>query len=457
MLRHRVIGTASHDLFGHPPGLTVLFATESWERFSYFGNAALVVLYMVKYLFDPGRIETVLGFGAVRAALEFLFGPLEPQPLASQLFGFYTGLAYFMPIVGGLIADRLLGQRRTVIIGSVLMAMGHFMMAFEALFLVALAFLILGIGAFKPNISTQVGSLYAPGDHRRDRAYSIFYLGINIGAFLAPLICGTLAVQYGWHYGFGAAGVGMLVSLAIYLGGARALPPDALPPARTTLREKPPLERGERQAVLALIAVCAPVALFWAAYDQQGNTVLLWAEDFTDRTVDLGFWRGEIPSPWFLSLSPLMVFIFTPVLVRLWARQGQSGSEPFPITKMAFGCLCVALANLVLATAASTVVGKASALWLLGYFTLATIGELHLAPIGLALISKLAPARALSVLMGVWFATTLPADVLAGFLGGFWSRMGKAEFFVMIALIAALASAVIWVMARAMRPVFMRE
>jgi POT family proton-dependent oligopeptide transporter len=456
MRRHRAIGFASRDLFGHPPGLVVLFATESWERFSYFGNAALVVLYMVKYLLDPGRIETVLGFGAVRAALEFLFGRLEPQPLASQLFGFYTGLAYFMPIVGGLIADRLLGQRRTVVIGGVLMAMGHFLMAFEALFLIALALLILGIGAFKPNISTQVGSLYAPGDHRRDRAYSIFYLGINIGAFLAPLVCGTLAVQYGWHYGFGAAGVGMLVSLAIYLGGARALPADPMPPTRTSLQEKPPLERGERQAVLALIAVCAPVALFWAAYDQQGNTVLLWAEDFTDRSVNLGFWRGEIPSPWFLALSPLMVFVFTPVLVRLWARQGRRGSEPLPITKMAFGCLCVALANLVLATAASTVVGKASALWLAGYFVVATIGELHLAPIGLALISKLAPARALSVLMGVWFATTLPADILAGFLGGFWSRMPKAEFFVMIALIAALASAIIWLMARAMRPVFMR-
>ncbi|MBV9557954.1 MAG: MFS transporter, partial [Pseudolabrys sp.] len=263
-------GTESRDLFGHPPGLFVLFATESWERFSYFGNAALVVLYMVKYLFDPARIDGVLGFGRVRAALELLFGPLDPQPLASQLFGFYTGLAYFMPIVGGLIADRLLGQRRTVIIGGLLMAMGHFMMAFETLFLAALALLIVGIGAFKPNISTQVGSLYPPADHRRDRAYSIFYLGINIGAFLAPLVCGTLAVQYGWHYGFGAAGVGMLVSLGIYLGGRHALPPDVLPPPRTPEREKSPLERGEWRAVLALVAVCAPVALFWAAYDQQG-------------------------------------------------------------------------------------------------------------------------------------------------------------------------------------------
>src|SRR5215475_6909323 len=208
-----VTPSVGRDFLGHPRGLAVLFASEAWERFSYFGNAALVVLYMMKYLLDPGRVETVLGLDAVKATLEFLFGKLDAQPLASQLFGFYTGLAYSAPILGGLIADRLLGQRRTVIIGGVLMACGHFMMASEALFLFALLFLILGIGAFKPNISTQVGTLYAPGDGRRDRAYSIFYVGINIGALLAPLVCGALAVSLGWHYGFAAAGVGMLISL----------------------------------------------------------------------------------------------------------------------------------------------------------------------------------------------------------------------------------------------------
>jgi POT family proton-dependent oligopeptide transporter len=183
------------------------------------------------------------------------------------------------------------------------------------------------------------------------------------------------------------------------------------------------------------------VALFWAAYDQQGNTILLWAEDFTDRSVDLGFWQGEIPAPWFLALNPLMIFLLTPFIVRLWAVQGQRGTEPLPISKMAFGCLCVALAYLVMAAAAWTAAGKASALWLACYFLLATIGELHLAPIGLALISKAAPARALSLMMGVWFATTLPGDILAGFLGGFWSGMAKPSFFAMIALVAALAGA----------------
>jgi POT family proton-dependent oligopeptide transporter len=343
-----------------------------------------------------------------------------------------------------------------VIIGGVLMAIGHFMMAFETLFLGALLMLILGIGAFKPNISTQVGALYAPGDDRRDRAYSIFYLGINIGAFLAPLVCGTLAVQYGWHAGFGAAGVGMLVSLAIYLGGQRTLPPDALPPAKTVATEKKPLDSGERRAVLTLIGVCALVTLFWAAYDQQGNTLLLWTEDFTDRSLDLLVWQGEIPSTWFLALNPLMIFIFTPLIVRLWARQGRHGTEPSPISKMAFGCLCVALANLVMAAAASTAAGKASALWLVGYFAIATIGELHLAPVGLALVSKMAPVRMLSMMMGFWFAATLPGDILAGFLGGFWSSMAKADFFLMIASIAAFGSAAIWATSRAVanrRPV----
>src|SRR5262245_17657080 len=176
------------DLFGHPKGLSVLFATEAWERFSYFGMSALVVLYMVKYLLLPGQVEHVIGYGTVKGALEFLFGKLEPQPFASQLFGFYTGLAYLMPILGGLLADRVLGQRRTVLIGGVLMAIGHFLMAIESLFLLALLFLILGIGAFKPNISTQVGDLYTAEDPRRTRAYAVFYVGINIGAFLAPLV-----------------------------------------------------------------------------------------------------------------------------------------------------------------------------------------------------------------------------------------------------------------------------
>src|SRR5579863_1336198 len=227
-LAHRRRVSARGELFGHPKGLAFLFTTEMWERFSYYGMRALLVLYMTKYLLVSDHAGTVLGLAGIKSALEALFGPLDVQPLSSQIYGFYTALVYLTPIFGGLLADRVLGQRRTVVIGATLMAIGHFMMAVQSLFLFALLALILGNGAFKPNISTQVGGLYTPGDHRRDRAYSIFYVGINIGAFLAPLVCGTLGEEAGFHYGFAAAGVGMLIGLSIYLYALKFLPPDQL-------------------------------------------------------------------------------------------------------------------------------------------------------------------------------------------------------------------------------------
>ncbi|MGZ5845660.1 MAG: peptide MFS transporter, partial [Xanthobacteraceae bacterium] len=222
------VASEESDLFGHPRGLTFLFATEMWERFSYYGMRALLVLYMVKYLLLPEHAETVIGLGALRHLFESMFGPLGAQPFSSHIYGLYTGLVYLTPLFGGILADRVLGQHRTILLGATLMAIGHFMMAFEPLFLFALTVLILGNGAFKPNMSAQVGGLYAPGDRRRDRAYSIFYVGINVGAFLAPLVCGTLGEELGWHYGFTAAGVGMTIALAIYLYALPGLPPDEL-------------------------------------------------------------------------------------------------------------------------------------------------------------------------------------------------------------------------------------
>ncbi len=323
------------DLFGHPRGLSFLFATEMWERFSYYGMRALLVLYMVKYLLDPQRAGQVLGLGHFKTALEFVFGPLALQPLASQIFGFYTGLVYLTPILGGLLADRVLGQRRTVILGAALMAVGHFMMAFETLFLFALGFLILGNGAFKPNISTQVGALYAPGDRRRDRAFSIFYVGINLGAFLAPLVCGTLGEELGWHYGFAAAGVGMTTGLVIYLLAAPSLPPDAFAKRDTA---HGPMSRQEWLSIGALFALLLPVSLYWGTYEQQGNTIALWADQHTDRHFNLLLFAGEIPVTWFQAFNPFMIFAFTPFIVALWRWQGhrepvdrrQDGDRLFP-------------------------------------------------------------------------------------------------------------------------------
>jgi len=439
--------TRSADLFGHPRGLAYLFATEMWERFSYYGMRALLVLYMVKYLLHADRAQAVVGFATLRGTLESVFGPLDIQPLSSQIFGLYSGLVYLTPILGGYLADRVLGQRRMVIVGASLMAVGHFLMAFETLFLLALLVLILGNGAFKPNISTQVGSLYAPGDPRRDRAFSIFYVGINLGAFLAPLICGTLGETLGWHYGFGAAGVGMTVGLCIYLYAQRHLPMDRWQ-ARMVTGDERPLDRAAWRLMGAIVLLALPVIFFWATYEQQGNTIALWADGYTERRIG----SFEIPTTWFQAVNPFLIFAFTPLILTLWKRQAERGREPSTVLKMAYGCFGTAAAYLILATAAVWADGgKASVLWLLLYFVVLTIGELYLSPVGLSLVSKLAPARALSMMMGVWLSTSFIGGFLAGYLGSFWSVMDKGRFFLMIAVIAALAGLVILAFVRPLK------
>jgi proton-dependent oligopeptide transporter, POT family len=440
------------DLFGHPEGLAFLFATEMWERFSYYGMRALLVLYLTKYLLLPEHAAGVAGLAGVTDALEAVFGPLDVQPLSSQIYGFYTALVYLTPIFGGLLADRVLGQRRTVVLGAVLMAIGHFMMAIEQLFLFALLALIFGSGAFKPNISTQVGGLYAPGDRRRDRAYSIFYVGINIGAFLAPLVCGTIGEAAGWHYGFAAAGVGMLIGLSIYLYAIPLLPPDELQKANAVRVEGRPRGRSEWRGIIAILVLFIPTTLFWATYEQGGNTIVLWADANTDRAIGLFGLAAEIPTTWFLAFNPFMIFAFAPFVVALWTWQAARGSEPSTLSKMALGCFGVASSYLIMAMAAwHSGAGKASWLWLLAYFVVVTIGELYLSPIGLSLVTKLAPARLLSMMMGVWLATSFIGNFLAGWLGSFWYRMQKPEFFLLIAAIAALAGAAIYVTRRPLK------
>ncbi len=449
-------GAPPRDLFGHPKGLTVLFVTEMWERFSYYAMASLLVLYMVKYLLLPAQVGQIIGYQAVKSILESMFGPLGPQALASQIYGFYAGFAYLTPVLGGYIADRWLGQRKMAIIGALLMAVGHFLMTVEAYLFIALGFLVFGMGAFKPNVSTQVGALYAPDDPRRVPAYSIYYLGINIGAFLAPLVAGTLGGEAGWHYGFGAAGIGMLVALAIYLAGLRHLPRDEVRHPLTPKQEKRPFDKRERHAIWGLLVVFALTSFFWATYEQQANTTMLWAEDFTDRRVNLGFWQGQIPSTWFLALNSVVIFIFTPVLIRMWDVQVRTGTETSTISKLAFAFICIGLANIVMALAAFiTEPGvKASPLWLVAYFTILTIGELHLGPVGLALVSRLAPARVLSLMMGLWLAASFPGEILGGWLGGFWSQMEKPKFFLMIAAIAIIPGLAMYALNPILRSVF---
>ena len=432
------------ERFGHPPALPYLFATEMWERFSYYGMRSLLVLYMVQHLLLPQNAAAVAGLTAFKSALEFVFGPLDVQPLASQIYGFYTGLVYLTPLAGGLLADRVLGQRRTVILGAALMAVGHFMMAFEHVFLFALLVLILGNGCFKPNISTQVGMLYAPGDARRDRAFSIFYVGINLGAFFSPLVCGTLGETYGWHYGFAAAGIGMTTGLIIYLVATPTLPREAFAASHAARK----IDRDGRRAIAALLVLFVPVSLFWATYEQQGNTIVLWASDFTDRHV-LG---AEIPVTWFQALNPLMIFAFTPFVVAFWRRQG--AREPSTVMKLAIGLLLNAASWLIMALAAARASsGQASWLWLLAFFVVLTLGELYLSPTSLSLVTKVAPASVLSLMMGVWLATSFTGNFIAGYLGTFWSSMSKPGFFLMLAIIAAIAGLLIVVLSGPLRRV----
>lgn len=414
----------ARQFLGHPAGLAILFFTEMWERFSFYGMRALLIYYMTKHL-------------------------LIEQGLASHLYGLYGGLVYFTPLLGGWLADRYLGQHRCVVLGGLLMAAGHFLMAFEALFFPALGLLILGNGAFKPNISAQVGGLYAQGDTRRDRAFSIFYVGINLGAFLAPLVCGYLGERWGWHYGFGAAGVGMMFGLGVYLLGRRLLPRTA--PAASVVET--PAERGEeRSRLFGLGAVCLVVVLFWAVYEQMGNTMALWVDSDTDRHI-LGW---EMPASWFQSFNPFFIFLLTPLVTRLWSRQARAGREPTSVGKMALGLFFMGAAYLIMVYPASlyAVDGTpVSMFWLVGFTLVLTLGELYLSPVGLSLVTKLAPARLLSLCMGIWFLAQFLGNTGAGLLGGLWNAIPFAGFFTLMAGLAILGGLALAGLGRPLRRV----
>ena len=475
---------------GHPRGLFVLFMTEMWERMSYYGMRSLLVLYMVQHLFiRPDVGQKVLGFAALKGALETAFGPMATQALSSQVYGLYTGFVYFTPFFGGMLADRLLGRRKAVIVGGTLMAIGHFLMAVENLFLPALLFLILGNGAFKPNISTQVGKLYPPGDPRRDSAFSIFYVGINVGAFLAPLICGTLGQKVGWHWGFAAAGVGMVLGLINYLLNQDKLPQEPPPTQSTkapilgtaafilgiplgicallwlfTLPKAIPaalaavvlavivwwiarLKGDERPRVIAICVSCFIVAAFWAVYEQQGNTLQLWADGNTHWPTILGF---TIPSTWYQAFNPFMIWFVTPVLTSFWAWQAQSKREPSSLTKMAIGCVLLGLGFVVMIIASAGIAPDArrSIIWLVGSTLIYTVGELYLSPIGLSFVTKVSPARIVSMMMGVWFLANFIGNYMTGYLGTFWEKMPHQQFFTLLLSIGVIAGIILFAISR---------
>ena len=408
---------SKRDLFGHPRGLTVLFLTETWAQFSYFGMQAMLVYYMTKQLHFS-------------------------QPAASALYGGYAAFAYLTPLLGGVIADAWLGQGRSVILGSVLMALGHFALAFQDAFFPGLFLVGLGNGFFLPSTTTQVGHLYAEGDSRRDRAYSLYYMGVNIGGFLAPLVCGTIGELYGWHYGFAIAGVGMLIGLVIYLTNQKSLPAEAQAmKSRTALRA--PMGPEGKRAVRDLMIIAAIVVLFRIAYEQSGNTIALWADSRTDRLLHLGQIDFLIPATWFQSINPLLIFTFTPLITWWWSKQARRGREPEPLSKMALGAALGALAFLLMIGAALDAGphGSASWLWLVGFFALLTAGELYILPVGLSVFSTLAPARVASAMIGVWYIAKFAGGLFSGWLGAYWQVLPSSGFFLIGAAFALLAAA----------------
>jgi proton-dependent oligopeptide transporter, POT family len=455
--------TAFERRFTHPPGLVILFFAEMWERFSYYGMRGLLKLYMVNYLFVTAReglqgcrnqsppCELVTGDPSHVLGWAFLRPLLPPNPAeaASLIYGTYTALVYATPFLGGILADRWLGQRKTVVVGGVLMALGHFVMAIESSFFLALGLLILGNGAFKPNVSTQVGGLYPQGDPRRDGAYTIFYMGINLGAFICNLVCGTLAAIYGWHYGFAAAGVGMMIGLIVYLAGQKYLAPDQLAVAGAEHVQRKPLDTAEWKRVWALVILCALNIVFWAVYEQQGNTMQSWADERTHWPVVLGF---QIPSTWFQSFNPLCIILFAPLLDVFWRWQARRQAEPSSVSKMAIGCVILGLSFVVMIVGAQAVGGgKGSLFWPLFCTLLLTIGELYLSPIGLSLVTKVSPARIVSMMMGIWFLSSFLGNFLSGVIGVLYTRWSHEAFFLLLTLLGVGAGVAIWLFNRPLR------
>ncbi len=453
------------SFLGHPIGLSVLFGTEMWERFCYYGNNALITYYMVDYLFVGAQPQHVIGYAGVKRVLEAVYGPLGPQPLAALVYGSFAALTYLTGLAGGALADRVLGQTRAVIAGAAIMAVGEFMLSDPALFFVALLVFVLGVGLLKPNVATQVGGLYAPGDKRIDSAYSIFYIGINLGALLAPLIVGRLGhappgAPPQWQWGFAAAGAGMLVGLVVFVLGLRWLPPDVR--ARRRAAERVRMDAGlaapaaaltavERRTVGALFMVAFCNLFFWGCYGQQYSTIALLAQNNTDLSVGFATLHPEDVQ----SFNPFFIFAFTPVVLALWAWQGRRGVEPAPVTKMAIGCGLTACCFAVLAWAGVSVDRgvHVSVGWLVGALALQTAGELYLSPVGLSLFSRAAPARLASVMMAVQFLSLAFGNYMSGYLASFWSGMGKAAFFAMIAGIAGATAVAIFGLSRVLNPV----
>lgn len=431
---------------GHPRALGYLAFSEAWERFSYYGMQSLLVLYMTKQLLLSPQVERIAGFPAFHAFIEAIYHPgASTQAVASAIFGLYTSLVYLTPILGGFLADRLLGKTRTIVLGALLMAAGHFLMAFDVSFLLALLCLILGTGCFKGNIAGQVGALYGDKDLRRADAFQIFYLGINAGVIAAPLIAGTLGEKVGWHYGFGAAGVGMLIALVIYLSGRRHLPPD--PPLRARGVTRPKLRPSERQSILLLIALLPVMAASVLCNQQIFNAYLVWA----DRAVNLEFMGQRAPTTWLITLDSIVSVSFLAIMVVFWRMWATRFKEPNEIGKLTIGAFISVGGALCLAAGAAIAEatgGKVNILWCVAFHVLNSIAFANILPVSLALFARAAPKAVAGSIIGVYYLHLFMANQTVGILGGLLEKMPASRFWLMHAGIALGAGLVFLLVGR---------
>ncbi len=402
-----VLDTTKEKTFlGHPIGLFVLFFTEMWERFSYYGMRALLVLYMSSSIGDGG------------------LGWTNAESLA--LYGWYTMLVYVMSIPGGIIADKFLGQKKSVMYGALILVAGHGILAIEAVwaFYSGLALIIFGVGMLKPNISTMVGGLYKQGDIRRDKGFTLFYIGINVGAFLAAIIVGYVGQHedYGWHYGFGLAGIGMLLGLLVYMWGQKHLTHVGNFLGKSTNEEekalmKKPLTKVEKDRMLVLLLSFLIIIVFWGAFEQAGGLLNLYADEKIDSTL----FGWEMPSTWFQSFNAFFIIVLGAPIAWFWANRKLKGRETSTLLKMGIGTIIMGIGFLLMVfaskEASATEFGTASFWWLTGAYLLHTIGELCASPTALSFITKLAPVKYASIMMGVYFAATGLGNKLAGTIG----------------------------------------
>jgi proton-dependent oligopeptide transporter, POT family len=398
-----------------PRGLYLLFNVEMWERFSFYGMRAILVLFLA---------STQGGFGWSRGE-------------ANQLLHLYNGLVYLTPLLGGYLADRFLGTHRAILVGSVLIASGHFSMAIpsKTAFFTGLALIILGTGFHKSNISTMVGQLYGPGDTRRDAAFTIFYMGINIGAFLGPLVCSSLAEsnRFGWHWGFAAAGVGMVLGTLLYVWKKKSFLGSIgdVPAARVVVGNKTagqtPLTREEKERIAAIIIIAFFNIFFWSAFEQAASSLNFFAAERTQRVIG----GVEIPAGFFQSINAFAIIVSAPLFAMMWVRLGARNREPSTPIKFVFGLLLVSAGFVVMVFAARFSEGGklVSPLWLTVAYLLHTWGELCLSPVGLSMVTKLAPAKLGALMMGCWFCSWFLAELLGGLIAGSIEKIERGEVF----------------------------